>query len=134
MEPFKVLTEQFADIRILRYRVPGFDNLPLQSRELLYYLHEAALWGRDIIYDQNYKHNLLIRHTLENIYLTHSGDRACENWQHFEEYLKRVWFSNGIHHHYSMDKFFPELPEEDFREMMRHSDASGFAAEVGRFY
>lgn len=132
MEPFKVLTEQFADIRILRYRVPGFDNLPLQSRELLYYLHEAALWGRDIIYDQNYKHNLLIRHTLENMYLTYRGDRGGENWQHFEVYLKRVWFSNGIHHHYSMDKFFPELPEENFREMMRHSDASGFAAEDGK--
>ena len=132
MEPFKVLTEQFADIRILRYRVPGFDNLPLQSRELLYYLHEAALWGRDIIYDQNYKHNLLIRHMLENMYLTYRGDRGGENWQHFEVYLKRVWFSNGIHHHYSMDKFFPELPEENFREMMRHSDASGFAAEDGK--
>lgn len=132
MEPFKVLTEQFADIRILRYHVPGFDHLPLQSRELLYYLHEAALWGRDIIYDQNYKHNLLIRHTLERIYLTCRGDRTGENWQHFEVYLKRVWFSNGIHHHYSMDKFFPELSEESFREMMRHSDASGFATEDGK--
>lgn len=132
MEPFKVLTEQFADIRILRYHVPGFDHLPLQSRELLYYLHEAALWGRDIIYDQNYKHNLLIRHTLERIYLTCRGDRTGENWQHFEVYLKRVWFSNGIHHHYSMDKFFPELSEESFREMMRHSDTSGFATEDGK--
>jgi dipeptidyl-peptidase-3 len=132
MEPFKVLTEQFADIRILRYRVPGFENLPPQSRELLYYLHEAALWGRDIIYDQNYKHNLLIRHTLENIYQTYSGDRTAASWQHFVVYLKRVWFSNGIHHHYSMDKFFPELSEEDFRELMRHSDTSGFAAEDGK--
>jgi dipeptidyl-peptidase-3 len=132
MESFKVLTEQFADIRILRYRVPGFENLPPESRELLYYLHEAALWGRDIIYDQNYKHNLLIRHTLENIYLTYNGDHTQPAWQHFVVYLKRVWFSNGIHHHYSMDKFFPELPEEDFRELMRRSDASGFAAEDGK--
>lgn len=132
MEPFKVLTEQFADIRILRYHVPGFDNLSLESRELLYYLHEAALWGRDIIYDQNYKHNLLIRHTLENIYLTYSGDRTNVNWQHFVVYLKRVWFSNGIHHHYSMDKFFPEMPSEDFRELMRNSNLSAFAAENGK--
>jgi dipeptidyl-peptidase-3 len=132
MEPFKVLAEQFADIRILRYRVPGFENLPPQSRELLYYLHEAALWGRDIIYDQNYKHNLLIRHTLENIYQTYSGDRSQPSWQQFVIYLKRVWFSNGNHHHYSMDKFFPELPEEDFRMLMRHSDTSGFATVDGK--
>jgi dipeptidyl-peptidase-3 len=128
MEPFKVLTEQFADIRILRYRVPGFENLPLQSRELLYYLHEAAIWGRDIIYDQNYKHNVLIRHTLENIYLTYSGDRTNVNWQHFVVYLKRVWFSNGIHHHYSMDKFFPKMPATYFGELMRSSKPLAFAA------
>ena len=99
MEPFKVLTEQFADIRILRYSVPGFEHLPPESRELLYYLHEAALWGRDIIYDQNYKHNLLIRHTLENIFLTYRGDRTAAGWQHFVVYLKRVWFSTAIQRH-----------------------------------
>ncbi|MCF8366704.1 MAG: dipeptidyl peptidase 3 [Bacteroidales bacterium] len=126
MEEFKIQTEQFADIKILRYRVPGFENLPLKKKVLLYYLYEAALSGRDIIYDQNYKYNLLIRHTLENILKTYTGDKDDENWQKFLVYIKKVWFSNGIHHHYSMDKFAPEISEDYFRDLILKSEASDF--------
>jgi dipeptidyl-peptidase-3 len=117
--PFKIQTEQFADIRILRYQVPGFEELPLKQKELLYYLYEAALAGRDIIYDQNFKHNLFIRRTLEKIFKSYSGKRESKEWKQFETYLKKVWFSNGIHHHYSMDKFLPECPELYFRQLAK---------------
>jgi len=126
MKDFKVQTEQFADIKILRYQVPGFDELPLQKKEFLYYLYEAALSGRDIIYDQNYKYNLLIRHTLENIVKTYKGDKNQDQWQKLLIYVKKVWFSNGIHHHYSMEKFVPEITEACFTEFMLKSDAGKF--------
>lgn len=128
---FKVLTEQFADIKILRYQVPDFENLPLKHKKLLYFLYEAALSGRDIIYDQNYKYNLLIRRTLENIVKTFRGNRKTKDWENFMVYVKRVWFSNGIHHHYSMDKFIPEISREYFRMLMHDSDPSGFSDAHG---
>ena len=112
MKDFKYQTEQFGDTRILRYTVPGFNELDLKRKKQLFYLHQAALWGRDIIYDQNYKHNLLIRNTLESIFNTFSGDKETKEFYKFLIYIKRVWFSNGIHHHYSMDKFFPEFSED----------------------
>jgi len=126
MNTFKIQTEQFADIRILRYQVPGFENLTFVQKRLVYFLSQAALWGRDIIYDQNYKHNLLIRHTLENVYTTFRGDRESEAFNQFTVYLKRVWFSNGIHHHYAMDKFFPECTPEEFKFFLQNSDLKGY--------
>ncbi|MCF8334929.1 MAG: dihydrofolate reductase, partial [Bacteroidales bacterium] len=123
---FRYYSEQFADIRILRYNIPGFENLDLQRKKLLYYLYEAGLAGRDIIWDQNYKYNLLIRHVLENIVLTYSGDKDREAWKKFMIYVKRVWFSNGIHHHYSTDKIIPEIPQSYFEELVQNSDPKGF--------
>lgn len=120
-EEFKWLTEQFADARILRYQVPGFDTLTLNRKILIYYLSQAALCGRDITYDQNYKHNLLIRKTLEGIYAGYSGDKKSEDFAKFEVYLKRVWFSNGIHHHYSTEKFLPEFSEEYFKTLVMNT-------------
>ena len=119
-------TEQFADLRILRYKVPGFAELPLPQKQLLYYLYEAAVSGRDVIYDQNYKHNLYIRRTLENAYQTYGGTRAGDDWTAFHTYLKRIWFSNGIHHHYSYKKFEPGFTEEYFEELIRNSDPNGY--------
>ncbi len=129
MKDFKIQSEQFADIRILRYRVPGFETLSIEKKILLYYLYEAALSGRDMIYDQNYKHNLLIRHTLENIINTFRGSRRNEYWEKFLVYVKKVWFSNGIHHHYSMDKFVPDIPIGYFFEMILFSDKKKFKHE-----
>lgn len=126
MTDFKIQSEQFADIRILRYQVPGFEKLSISKKSLIYYLSQAALWGRDIIYDQNYKYNLLIRFNLENIYKTYTGPRESEAFKAFEVYLKRLWFSNGIHHHYAMDKFFPSLSKQNFREFMLLSDINNF--------
>ena len=126
MTDFKIQTEQFADIRILRYQVPGFENLSFDKKRLVYFLSQAALWGRDIIYDQNYKFNLLIRHNLENIYKTYQGNRESETFLAFLVYLKRFWFSNGIHHHYSMDKFFPSCSEEDFKDLLLNSNISDY--------
>ncbi|HLA38866.1 MAG TPA: hypothetical protein VJ417_02665 [Candidatus Glassbacteria bacterium] len=123
---FSYFAEQFADLRVLRCQVPGFDRLTLQQKELAYYLGEAALSGRDITWDQNYKHNLCIRRTLENIYLSYTGDRKDPNFQKFEVYLKRVWFSNGIHHHYSTIKLDPGFPATYFAELVRGSDPQGF--------
>ena len=98
---FNYNVEQFADIKVLRYQIPGWENLTLKEQKLVYYLTKAGLSGRDIIWDQNYRHNLTIRKALENIYSNYEGDRINEDWNNFEVYLKRVWFSNGIHHHYS---------------------------------
>ncbi len=110
-ENFKFLTEQFADSKILRYQVPGFEKLTLKQQTLVYYLSQAALCGRDITYDQNYKSNLLIRTTLETIFRDYTGDRNSIDFKELVVYLKRVWFCNGIHHHYSTDKFFPGFPQ-----------------------
>jgi dipeptidyl-peptidase III len=130
MKEFKVLTEQFDDIKILRYQVPGFAQLPLKQKELLYYLQEAALSGRDIIYDQHYRYNLLVRHTLETILKTYSGDRQSPQWEQFRIYVKKVWFSNGIHHHYSTDKFVPQISTDYFRALVKGSDFSEFPFQI----
>jgi dipeptidyl-peptidase-3 len=116
---FNYFLEQFADIKILRYQVPGFENLNLEKKILLYYLSQAALCGRDIIFDQNFKHNLEIRKFLEIIFLNYAGDRATEDFLNFEIYLKRIWFSNGIHHHYSTDKFLPDFNKNYFDELVK---------------
>jgi dipeptidyl-peptidase III len=116
---FDVVADQFADIRILRYRVPGFDTLPLQQKKLAYYLSQAALSGRDMIWDQNYRHNLAVRRTLEAIMRSYSGERSGADWDAFVEYTKRVWFSNGIHHHYSMKKLDPAFEFPYFEKLVR---------------
>ena len=121
MNDFKYQTEQFGDIRILRYQVPNFENLDLTKKRQLFYLHQAALWGRDIIYDQNYKHNLAIRNTLEAILKTYAGDRETTDFSSFVVYLKKVWFSNGIHHHYSMDKFYPDFSSKYWDQLINNS-------------
>ena len=113
-KPFDVVVEQFADIKVLRYQIPGWDNLSLKEQKLVYYLAEAGTSGRDISWDQNYKYNLTIRKALENIYTHYKGDKLTEDWKNFEIYIKRVWFSNGIHHHYSTEKIKPEFSPEYF--------------------
>ena len=123
---FKVTAESFADLQILRYQVPGFDELSLQQKKLAYYLSEAALSGRDIIYDQSGKYNLLIRKTIENIYSTYKGDRKSADWQKFQDYAGRFWFSNGNHHHYGNEKFIPEHSYAYFNKLVLNSDLKGF--------
>ena len=115
---FKFLIDEFADLKIMRYQVPGWDELTLQQKEYVYHLAEAAKYGRDIIWAQNYKHNLEIRKTLENILENYDGDRNNDDFKAFESYAKRVFFSNGIHHHYAEDKFFPECSKEYFQNLM----------------
>ncbi|OIQ29596.1 MAG: dihydrofolate reductase [Bacteroidetes bacterium MedPE-SWsnd-G2] len=109
---FDYNVEQFADIKVLKYQIPGWENLTLKEQKLVYYLTQAGLAGRDIMWDQNYRHNLTIRKALENVYTTYSGDKSSSDWNEFETYLKRVWFSNGIHHHYSNDKIKPKFSSE----------------------
>ncbi|WP_026839527.1 dipeptidyl-peptidase 3 family protein [Gillisia sp. JM1] len=109
---FDYNVEEFADIKVLRYQIPGFEDLTLKEQKLVYYLTQAGLSGRDIMWDQNYRHNLEIRDALENIYANYSGDKEASDWKDFETYMKRVWFSNGIHHHYSNDKIKPEFSKE----------------------
>lgn len=116
---FEYKVDRFADIEILRYGVPGFNNLSLQQKELIYYLSQAAVEGRDILYDQHNKYNLAIRRTLEAIYTQYQGDKTSEDWKNFEIYLKRVWMANGIHHHYSEDKFLPEFSKEFFANAVK---------------
>ena len=110
--------EQFADIKVLRYQISGWENLTLKEQKLVYYLTQAGLSGRDIIWDQNYRHNLTIRKALENVYNTYKGDKTSENWKSFETYLKRVWFSNGIHHHYSNAKLPTNFSSEYLNELL----------------
>lgn len=109
---FEFFSEQFADIKILRYQIPGFEQLTLEQKKYVYFLGQAGLSGRDMMYDQNYRHNLKIRRALENIYLKFEGDKNTAEWKSFETYLKRIWFANGIHHHYANDKFIPEFSKE----------------------
>jgi dipeptidyl-peptidase-3 len=109
---FEYVAESFGDIQMLRYQINGFDQLSLDQQKLVYYLYEAGLAGRDIIWDQNYRHNLEIRNGLENIVTNYNGDKESEDWGNFMEYTKRVWFSNGIHHHYSMEKFLPKFSKD----------------------
>ena len=111
---FDYSVDRFADIEVLRYQVPGFEDLSLQQKELVYYLTEAALNGRDILFDQNCKYNLMVRQALEEIYRNYRGSKTDKDYLAFEKYLKQVWFGNGIHHHYSMDKFTPEFSKGFF--------------------
>ena len=115
---FKYLIDEFADIKIMKYRIPGWDGLTLQQKEYVYHLGEAAKYGRDIIWMQNCKENLHVRKVIETIIEDYDGDRNCEDFGKFMVYAKRVFFSNGIHHHYAEDKFFPECSEEYFRTLM----------------
>ena len=115
---FKYLIDEFADLKIMRYQVPGWDALSLQQKEYVYHLTEAAKYGRDIIWMQNNRYNLDVRKVLENILVNYEGDRASQDWTDFETYAKRVFFSNGIHHHYAEDKFFPECPQDYFAALM----------------
>jgi len=121
-DDFKYLSEQFADLRIQRYQIPGFENLTIRQKQLVYFLYQAALSGRDIYWDQNYKHNLYIRRTLEGIVRTYNGDRNDPLFAKFMEYTKRVWFSNGIHHHYSNKKILPEFSKAYFAQLVHGSD------------
>jgi len=125
-DTFEWKVDQFADIKILRYQIPEFEQLTTKQKIFLYYLSEAALSGRDIIWDQNCKYNLLIRNYLENIYRTYKGDRQSDDFQQFLVYLKRVWFSNGIHHHYSTDKIMPGFSREYFKKLIEGSDSAKF--------
>ena len=123
-EKFEYLSEEFADIKILRYQVPGFDQLSLNQKTYVYYLTQAGLAGRDIMYDQNYRYNLRIRRALETVYKKFDGDKTSDNWNNFETYLKRIWFANGIHHHYSNDKFIPEFPKEYLTSLLKETGTS----------
>lgn len=129
-EEFVYKTEQFADLKILRYQVPGFEELSLKKKKLLYYLYEASLAGRDIIWDQNYKHNLTIRRTLEAIVNTVNGDESGD-FDKFMVYTKRVWFANGIHHHYGNEKILPEFSEAYFAELVNQVDAANLPLKEG---
>ncbi len=121
---FQYEAEQFADIKVLRYQIPGWENLTLKEQELVYYLTQAGTAGRDIQWDQNYKYNLKIRKALENVYLNYKGDKNTEDWKNFEIYLKRVWFSNGIHHHYSMDKIKPQFKETYLNDLLKETNTT----------
>lgn len=117
-ENFKYLIDEFADIKIIRYQIPGWDELTLQQKEYIYHLSEAAKYGRDILWEQNFKHNLEIRKVLENILKNYQGDNQCEEYQNFLVYAKRVFFSNGIHHHYAEDKIIPSCSRDYFQKLM----------------
>jgi len=129
---FQVQIDQFADVRVLRYRIPGFEELPLPQKQLAYYLYEAALSGRDMIWDQNYRHNLLVRHTLDAIVRTFAGERSGSEWDAFMVYAKRVWFSNGIHHHYSNKKLAPGFSKEFFAKLIRGSTPGKLPLATGQ--
>ena len=129
---FKYTVEQFADLQILRYRVPGFENLTLKQKELVYYLTQAALEGRDILFDQNGKYNLTIRRMLETIYTDYAGDRNSPDFVNLTTYLKRVWFSNGIHHHYGSEKFVPGFTPEFLKQALLSVDASKLPLAQGQ--
>jgi len=131
VEDFKYSVDKFADIEILRYRVPDFEKLSLKQKEMIYYLTQAALEGRDILYDQNNKYNLSIRRTLEAVYVNYQGDRKSDNFERLTTYLKRVWMGNGIHHHYSEDKFVPEFSEKFFAEAVKSIDPSKLPLSKG---
>ena len=127
---FKYTIDRFADLKVMRYRVPGWEKLDLRQKTLLYYLSEAARCGQDILYAQNFKYNILIKRTLEAIYRTYPGNRKSEDFLAFETYLKRVWFSNGIHHHYACDKFVPGFGFAYFQELMEASDLREVLAQI----
>ena len=128
-DDFEYKIDEFADLKVIRYQIPGWNELTLKEKKLVYYLTEAGLSGRDIMYDQNYRHNLAIRSALENIYANYTGDRSSDDWMEFETYLKRVWFSNGIHHHYSNDKLKPGF-SSDYLSGLMESTATELVAEA----
>lgn len=116
--------EQFGDVKVLRYQIPGWEKLTLKEQTLVYYLTQAGLAGRDIMWDQNYRHNLTIRKALENVYTNYKGDKTTEDWKNFEIYLKKVWFSNGIHHHYSNDKHKPEFSSDYLKQLLTDTNTT----------
>ena len=121
---FDYTVEQFADLKILRYQIPGFENLTIKEQQLVYFLTQAGLAGRDIMWDQNYRHNLKIRKALENVYTSYEGDKSTEDFKSFEVYLKRLWFSNGIHHHYSNDKIKPNFSDLYLKQLLKDTNTS----------
>jgi dipeptidyl-peptidase-3 len=129
---FNYMADQFEDMRVLRYRLPGFDSLSLQQKQFIYYLSEAALSGRDILWDQNFKYNLLIRRTLEAIISDYKGDKELAEYKAFIVYAKRVFFANGIHHHYSNDKFKPSFSEPFFKKLIRGCEADKLPLKKGQ--
>ena len=131
-DDFKYADEQFADLQMLRYKVQGFEDLTLKQKELVYYLSEAALEGRDILFDQNGKYNLTIRKMLETVYTDFKGDKTDDNFKGMETYLKRVWFSNGIHHHYGSEKFVPAFTPDFFRAALKTVDATKLPLAEGQ--
>ncbi len=131
-EAFVVQADKFADVEVLRYRITGFEELSLQQKRLAYYLYQAALSGRDILWDQNYKHNLRIRKTLATVVDSYSGDRSGTDYLALVEYAKRVWYSNGIHHHYSTAKMVPDLSQEAFTQLVRASDTDRLPLAEGQ--
>lgn len=122
-DDFQWQIDRFDDINVLRYRVPDFDSLTLRQKQFIYYLSQAAVCGRDILYDQNCKYNLPVRRTLEALYTAYDGDKSAGEWLAFEKYLKKVWFANGVHHHYSGDKFTPEFSPEFFDSLLAATPA-----------
>jgi len=125
---FKYLLDEFADLKVIRYTIPGWEDLSLQQKEYLYHLSEAAKWGRDIYWDQNSEGNIALRKVIEKIITDYQGDKTSQDYQNFEVYAKRVFFSNGVHHHYAEDKFFPACSKEYFADLMNSVDA--FSQEV----
>lgn len=121
---FDYSVEQFADIKVLRYQIPGWEKLSLKEQKLVYYLTQAGLEGRDIIWDQNYRHNLTIRKALENVYQNYEGDKSSTDWNNFETYLKRIWFSNGIHHHYASNKIKPEFSSDYLKQLLSDTNTT----------
>ncbi|WP_345005689.1 dipeptidyl-peptidase 3 family protein [Snuella lapsa] len=129
---FDYKVDAFADIQVLRYQIPGWDALTLKEQTLVYYLTQAGLAGRDMVWDQNYKYNLKIRNALESVYTKYTGDKSTEEWKAFETYLKRIWFSNGIHHHYSNDKIEAGFPVEYLKKLLAetNTELKGAAFDV----
>ncbi|HLD43902.1 MAG TPA: dihydrofolate reductase, partial [bacterium] len=131
-EAFTRVAERFADMQVLRYRIDGFDGLTLSQKTFLYYLQEAALSGRDMVYDQYYKHNLLVRKTIEQIVAHYAGDRHSKDFEKFMTYAKKMWASNGIHNHYTSDKFKPDFSKEYFLSLVEQSSHAEFPWPSGR--
>jgi len=124
-QDFKYLIDEFADLKIMRYKVPGWEELSLQQKEYVYHLSEAAKWGRDILWDQNCKWNLPVRRAVEAVINGYEGDKECQEYQDFMVYAKRLFFSNGIHHHYAEDKFFPKCPKDYFASLLASVNVEG---------
>ena len=129
VEGFRYLVDEFADLKVMRYTIPGWENLTLQQKEYAYHLAEAAKWGRDILWDQNSAGNIPLRHALENILNNYKGERSGADWDAFVVYAKRVFFSNGVHHHYAEDKFFPECGREYFESLLKEVGEDAAIAE-----